>query len=136
VLLRYNVDLQQFSLLQRTFSPQKLVITKSRSSHGIPPRGERPLKLLAGLTRLIVYMVDKQLQHGDRSRRLGRSTQHPGQPMCYISKYREGLQCNKCELKKTQGGAGEMAQWLRALTALPQVLSSNSSNHMVAHNHP
>jgi hypothetical protein len=35
---------------------------------------------------------------------------------------------------KTQ--AGEMAQWLRALTALPKVLSSNPSNHMVAHNHP
>jgi len=32
-------------------------------------------------------------------------------------------------------GAGEMAQWLRALTALPQVLSSIPSNHMVAHNH-
>ena len=25
--------------------------------------------------------------------------------------------------------------WLRALTALPKVLSSNPSNHMVAHNH-
>ena len=33
-------------------------------------------------------------------------------------------------------GAGEMAQWLRAPTALPKVLSSNPSNHMVAHNHP
>jgi hypothetical protein len=32
-------------------------------------------------------------------------------------------------------GVGEMAQWLRALTALPEVLSSISSNHMVAHNH-
>jgi hypothetical protein len=32
--------------------------------------------------------------------------------------------------------AGEMAQWLRALTALPKVLSLNPSNHMVAHNHP
>jgi hypothetical protein len=32
-------------------------------------------------------------------------------------------------------GSGEMAQWLRALTVLPKVLSSNSSNHMVAHNH-
>ena len=29
-----------------------------------------------------------------------------------------------------------MAQRLRALTALPEVLSSNPSNHMVAHNHP
>jgi hypothetical protein len=29
-----------------------------------------------------------------------------------------------------------MGQWLRALTALPKVLSSNPSNHMVAHNHP
>jgi hypothetical protein len=28
-----------------------------------------------------------------------------------------------------------MAQWLRALDALPEVLSSIPSNHMVAHNH-
>jgi hypothetical protein len=33
-------------------------------------------------------------------------------------------------------GAGEMTQWLRAPTDLPKVLSSNPSNHMVAHNHP
>jgi hypothetical protein len=32
-------------------------------------------------------------------------------------------------------GAGEMALWLRAPTALPKVQSSNPSNHMVAHNH-
>jgi hypothetical protein len=32
--------------------------------------------------------------------------------------------------------AGEMAQHLKALTALPKVLSSNSTNNMVAHNHP
>ena len=32
--------------------------------------------------------------------------------------------------------AGEMAQWLRAQTDLPKVLSSNPGNHMVAHNHP
>ena len=33
-------------------------------------------------------------------------------------------------------GAGEMAQRLRALAAaLPEVLRSNPSNHMVAHNH-
>jgi hypothetical protein len=36
---------------------------------------------------------------------------------------------------KEQDGAGEMAQRLRALTALPEVLSSNPSNYMVAHNH-
>ena len=36
---------------------------------------------------------------------------------------------------KREHGAGEMAQRLRALTALPEVLSSNPSNHMVAHNH-
>ena len=28
-----------------------------------------------------------------------------------------------------------MAQWLRALTAFLEVLSSNPSNHMVAHNY-
>jgi hypothetical protein len=38
-------------------------------------------------------------------------------------------------LHKSHVGTGEMAQWLRALTALPKVLSSNPSNHMVAHNH-
>jgi hypothetical protein len=31
--------------------------------------------------------------------------------------------------------AGEVAQRLRALTALPEVLSSIPSNHMVAQNH-
>ena len=37
---------------------------------------------------------------------------------------------------KTAFWAGEMAQRLRALTALPKVLSSNPSNYMVAHSHP
>jgi hypothetical protein len=32
-------------------------------------------------------------------------------------------------------GAGEMAQQLRALTALPEILSSIPSNHMMAHNY-
>jgi hypothetical protein len=32
-------------------------------------------------------------------------------------------------LENSKSGAGEMAQWLRALTALPKVLSPNSSNH-------
>jgi hypothetical protein len=32
-------------------------------------------------------------------------------------------------------GAGEMAQGLRTLTVLQEVLSSIPSNHMVAHNH-
>ena len=32
-------------------------------------------------------------------------------------------------------GDRDMAQRLRALTALPEVLSSIPSNHMVAHNH-
>jgi hypothetical protein len=37
--------------------------------------------------------------------------------------------------KKVIKGAVEMAQQFRALTALPEVLSSIPSNHMVAHNH-
>jgi len=36
---------------------------------------------------------------------------------------------------KRRPRAKEMAQWLRALTALPEVMSSNPSNHIVAHNH-
>ena len=38
-------------------------------------------------------------------------------------------------LEEFKVGTGEMAQWLRALTALPEVLNSISRNHMVAHNH-
>ena len=40
-----------------------------------------------------------------------------------------------CHKKLKRLGAGEIAQQLRALTALPEVLSSIPSNHMVAHNH-
>jgi len=36
---------------------------------------------------------------------------------------------------KNKNQAGEMTQRLEALTALPEVLSSNPSNHVVAHNH-
>jgi hypothetical protein len=32
-------------------------------------------------------------------------------------------------------GAGEMAQWSKVLTILPEVLSSIPTNSMVAHNH-
>jgi hypothetical protein len=39
-------------------------------------------------------------------------------------------------VKRRKTGSGEMAQWLRALTTLPKVLSSNPSNYIVAHNHP
>jgi hypothetical protein len=42
----------------------------------------------------------------------------------------------KISLEKKVIGAGEMAQWLRVPTALLKVLSSNPSNHRVAHNHP
>jgi hypothetical protein len=34
-----------------------------------------------------------------------------------------------------KGRAGEMAQRLKAVTALPDILSSIPSNHMVAHKH-
>ena len=34
-----------------------------------------------------------------------------------------------------ESGAGEMAQGLMALAALPEVLSSIPSHHMVAHSH-
>jgi hypothetical protein len=39
-------------------------------------------------------------------------------------------------MKRIASPAGEMAQRARALTALPKVLSSNPSNHMVVPNHP
>jgi hypothetical protein len=41
----------------------------------------------------------------------------------------------KKALFKKRSRAGEMSQWVRALDALLEVLSSIPSNHMVAHNH-
>jgi hypothetical protein len=38
-------------------------------------------------------------------------------------------------IKNAYFRVGEMVQWLRALSALPEVLSSNPTNHMVAPNH-
>jgi hypothetical protein len=37
--------------------------------------------------------------------------------------------------KNIYWGVGEIAQWLRALTVLLEVLSSIPNNHMVAHNY-
>jgi hypothetical protein len=45
------------------------------------------------------------------------------------------LRLKKKKKKKRTSGAGEMAQGLKALTALPEVLSSIPSNHMVAYSH-
>jgi hypothetical protein len=41
----------------------------------------------------------------------------------------------RSRIDKLGEGAEEMAQWLRVLTALPEILSSIPSIHMVAHNH-
>jgi hypothetical protein len=38
-------------------------------------------------------------------------------------------------IKNVTSRVGEMAQWLRAVTDLPEILSSIPSNHMLAHNH-
>jgi hypothetical protein len=35
--------------------------------------------------------------------------------------------------RRERGAGEEMAQWLRALIALPKVLSSNPTNYMVVH---
>jgi hypothetical protein len=47
----------------------------------------------------------------------------------YPLKTKQNKQINK------KHRVGKMAQQLRALTALPEVLSSIPRNHMVAHNH-
>jgi hypothetical protein len=54
--------------------------------------------------------------------------------------YRVSSRMNKAiernSVSKQPTRTGDMTQRLRALTALPKVLSSNPSNHMVAHNYP
>jgi hypothetical protein len=50
--------------------------------------------------------------------------------------YKEKRTLFFADLKSMHIWAGEITQWVRALTAFPKVLSSNPSNDMVAHNHP
>jgi hypothetical protein len=53
-----------------------------------------------------------------------------------ITKYANRLESSKLQVFKIPPQrAGEMAQRIRALAALPEVLSSIPSNHMVTHNH-
>jgi hypothetical protein len=49
--------------------------------------------------------------------------------------YRPEIYSSLSFIRNLTLGAGEMAQQLRAQTALLEVLSSNPSNHMVVHNH-
>ena len=58
-------------------------------------------------------------------------------PVRYINwgeNYIDSGYLNDIRMKKTILGFGEIAYQLRALTALPEVLSSNPSNQMVADN--
>ena len=57
--------------------------------------------------------------------------------MCLVQIFEQHLgNYYHCVLKVlTRGWRGEMAQWLRDLSALPEVISSIPSNHMVVHNH-
>jgi hypothetical protein len=57
----------------------------------------------------------------------------PATHMLYTHASRQNTHTLKIKLINL--GADEMDQQVRALTALPKVLSSNPSNHMVAHNH-
>jgi hypothetical protein len=47
----------------------------------------------------------------------------------------ENILSDSCYTLKMLQRVGEMAQWLRTLTALLMVPSSNLSNHIVVHNH-
>jgi hypothetical protein len=54
----------------------------------------------------------------------------PGQLACWQSLSCCAILPSPSPIKKGCWGAGEMAQWLRALADLPEVLSSISSNHV------
>jgi hypothetical protein len=60
---------------------------------------------------------------------------HPNQKEFIAIKERIHVSALTMPQNRILGEAEEMAQWLRALTALPEVLSSIPSNHMVAHKH-
>jgi hypothetical protein len=49
--------------------------------------------------------------------------------------WREVSVTGYAQVRRQSMEAGEIAQWLRSLTAVPEVMSSIPYNHMVAHNH-
>jgi hypothetical protein len=55
------------------------------------------------------------------------------QMCCKFSTFYTDIQVSIIRVLKNIPGVGEMAQQLRALIALPEVLSSKPGNHMVAH---
>jgi hypothetical protein len=66
----------------------------------------------------------------------GRLSGHVTQRPATLTFLNISFGCCTVMINILRGGTGEMAQRVRALTAPPKVLSSNPSNHMVAHNHP
>ena len=62
-------------------------------------------------------------------------SQQPQLPWQHIWDFHDQLAITEKHESEIIVGAGEMSQWLRALTALPEVLNSILSTHMVAHNH-
>jgi hypothetical protein len=73
-----------------------------------------------------------QMEGVTRENLLTKQTQNQNQP----AKFSTLKLITTYHTLKNYRRAGEMAHQLRALAALPKVLSSNPSNHMVAHNHP
>ena len=59
----------------------------------------------------------------------------PGQPELHIETLPRIIKYIGKTFLGKNSRAGEMTQWLRALTALPEVLSSIPSNHKVTHNY-
>jgi hypothetical protein len=53
--------------------------------------------------------------------------------VCILNEYKNSM-IGFCWLRTHTLGAGDMALWLSAPTAAPEVLSSIPSNYMVAHN--
>jgi hypothetical protein len=64
----------------------------------------------------------------------GRLTIYKTPPPPETQEMRPGSKAN-ADVQNVTKQAGEVAQRLRTLTALPEVLSSIPSNHMEAHNH-
>ena len=56
-------------------------------------------------------------------------------PVCTSSNVKAMKLKERLRKVKKHDKGGETAQWLRALAALPEDLSSISSNHVVAHNY-
>jgi hypothetical protein len=115
---------------------EKETMREVRNKEDPPEAAERWCQEIASKRQSPTGMVLQTLNPSTWEAETGAYLRVRGQPELH-SKFQscQSYIVELCLKNTHKNGAGEMAQQLGTLTAIPKVLSSNPSNHTVAHNH-